>query len=175
MTNCSRLAALGAGLATLAVATPAFAAPVAANPKATARAQIVSPLVLAKKTDLNFGTIVLGTLTAPSSVVIGKLAGSVAVCGANLSCSGVSQPAVYNVRSTPNQALVIRSAVSTLALVGGLPADTISFSPDAPATVTVPVASIVGADFIVGGSIAIPTNVKEGVYLGDMDVTVDYN
>jgi hypothetical protein len=175
MTNCSRLAAFGAVLATLAVATPAFAASIAATPKATARAQIVSPLQLTRKADLNFGTIVLGTLTASSTVTVGKLAGDKAVCGANLSCSGASQPAVYNVRSTPNQVLVIRAAASTLALVGGLTTDTIDFKPDAPTTVTVPIASTSGADFIVGGEIAVPTTVKEGVYLGDMDVTVDYN
>jgi hypothetical protein len=177
MTNFSRLAALGAALATLAVATPAAAAPVAATPKATARAQIVRPLVFAAVNNLNFGTVVLGTLTANSNVTIGQTSTSTAVCGSNLTCSGASQPAMYNVRATPSQPVFVRATASKLTLVGSTATTPpqIDFVPAAPTSVTVANASTTGADFYVGGAITITPTTAEGVYQGEMDVTVDYN
>ena len=68
MTKFARLAAVAAAL-TL-VATPALAAPVGAVPKAKASAKIVRPLTLAAFQDLNFGTIVVGTLGAPQAVAV---------------------------------------------------------------------------------------------------------
>ena len=172
----TRLVALGAALFTV-VATPAAAAPVAATPKATAKAQIVKPITFAAVTNLNFGTVVLGTLTAPSTVTIDKTAVAVSVCGANLTCSGASNAAKYNVRSTPAQQLTVRSAVSNLLLVGSVasPVPSVVFTPDAPAIIAAGNASSAGYDFYVGGKIDVTTTTLEGVYLGDMDVTVDYN
>jgi hypothetical protein len=178
MINRSRLAALGAVLATLAIAAPANAAPlgVAASPLAKAKAQIVKPITFISVSDLNFGTIVLGTLTANTSVAIGKTAGAVAVCGTNLTCSGASQPAQYNVRASPSQPLTVRGTLSKLSLVGATGvAPTIDFTPDVPASFSVPNASVSGYDFYVGGSIVITPTTPEGVYQGTMDVTVDYN
>jgi Domain of unknown function (DUF4402) len=175
MTNCSRFAALGAVVAALAVATPAAAAPLAATPKASARAQIVKPLTFAARQDLNFGTVVLGTLSANSSVTIGQTSTSVSACGANLTCSGPSQPALYRVTATPSQPLVVRSTASLLSLTGATGvAPTIAFTPAAPASVSVANAATF-ADFYVGGSIVVTPTTPEGVYVGDMDVTVDYN
>ena len=177
MINISRLAAFGAVLTSFAVAAPAIAAPTPATPKAVAKAQIVKPIVFKKMDDLNFGTIVMQTMTGNSSVAIGKVAASVAVCGANLTCSGASQPARYNVRASPSQPLTVRSALSKLSLVGSVssPVETIDFTPDAPASITVPNASVAGFDFHVGGSIVVTPTTAEGMYSGEMDVTLDYN
>ena len=177
MINFARIAAVGAVVASFAVAAPAFAQAVSASPKAVAKAQIVKPIVFKKMDDLNFGTIVMGTISGSSSVTINRTAGAVAVCGTNLTCSGVSLPARYNVRTIPNQPLTVRSSPSLMTLAGttGTTAVTISFVPNAPATVTVPNASVDGHDFYVGGSIAITPTTAEGMYSGEMDVTLDYN
>jgi hypothetical protein len=175
MTNCSRLAALGAVLATLAVATPAFAAPVAASPTAKATAQIVKPLTFAAMADLNFGTIVLGSFTGNTGVSIGQASTSTTLCGASLTCSGTSQPAKYTVQATPGQPLTVRAVASKLTLVGAAaPAPTIDFTPASAPTVQVALGST-SHEFYVGGAIVITSTTPEGVYSGTMDVTVDYN
>lgn len=167
-----RIAALAA--ATTLVAAPAVAAPVAASPAAKAKARIIKPLTLTATQDLDFGTIVLGDLSGgPESVAIDQ-AGAV-TCGAgNLTCSGAPQAAEYRVTGTNNLDVTVAASVSNLTNTTSGGSELLAFTPDAPATVNLGNSGVVGKLFNVGGSITIDSATVDGVYQGDMDVTVDY-
>ena len=166
MTKFVRLAALAA-VATVA-AVPASAAPVPASPVAKARVNIVKPLTLAATRDLHFGTIVV---SGDDSVSIDQ-AGTV-TCGAaaNVTCDTTgAQSAQFHVTGANNQ--LVKINVSGSNLVNG--AATLAFTPSAPANVTLPNSGASGTDFNVGGTVAVLASAPEGLYVGDIDVTVEY-
>src|SRR4029078_13100011 len=88
---------IAAGAAALAfTATQAVAAPVAASTPATANAKIYRPLILTSRRNLDFGTIVMGTVAAGGENVTLTAAGGF-TCGAgNLTCSGTPTPVPSN-------------------------------------------------------------------------------
>lgn len=166
MTKFVRLAVLAATAAV--VATPAVAAPTNATPPARARVQIVKPLTLTATRDLHFGTIVV---TGDDSVSISQ-AGAV-TCGAaaNVTCDATgAQSAQFHVTGANNQLVRITTSASTLA--NG--AATLNFTPSAPANITLPNSGAAGADFNVGGTVDVLASAPEGLYVGDINVTVDY-
>ena len=166
MTNLVRLAALAAA-ATIA-ATPAMAAPLPATPVAKARVNIVKPLTLAATRDLHFGTIVV---TGNDSVSINQ-AGTV-TCGAaaNVTCDTTgAQSAQFHVTGANNQ--LVRITATASSLVNG--AASLAFTPSAPANVTLPNSGAAGTDFNVGGTVAVLASSPEGLYVGDINVTVEY-
>ncbi|MCL6741623.1 DUF4402 domain-containing protein [Sphingomonas sp. RB56-2] len=166
MTNFVRLAALAAA-ATIA-ATPAMAAPLPATPVAKARVNIVKPLTLAATRDLHFGTIVV---TGNDSVSINQ-AGTV-TCGAaaNVTCDTTgAQSAQFHVTGANNQ--LVRITATASSLVNG--AASLAFTPSAPANVTLPNSGAAGTDFNVGGTVAVLASSPEGLYVGDINVTVEY-
>ena len=173
MTNFARKAALGAVLAGLALtAAPAAAAPVGvtgAKPQANAR--IIRPLTLTAKRNLNFGTIVLGTV-ATGGETVGITAAGAFTCGSGgLTCSGTTQTAQYNVTGTQGQVIVVSAAnVSLTGTNGG----SLTFTPNLPANFTLTNSGTPGRDFDVGGSITILPTTVDGVYSGDLEVSVDY-
>jgi hypothetical protein len=166
---------VAAGAAALALtATPAAAAPVAATTPATANAKIYKPLVLTAKRNLDLGTIVMGTVGATGEKVTLTAAGGFTCGGGNLTCSGTPVTAQYNVQGTNNAVVRILVGASSLNRVGG--GGTVAFTPLAPspASVTLTSSGVPGDDFFVGGEITILPATVEGVYSGNMDVTVDY-
>ncbi|MCA1654703.1 MAG: DUF4402 domain-containing protein [Sphingomicrobium sp.] len=171
MTNFARTLTAAAVAAAALAATPALAATSATTP-ATATAQIVKPLVLTAKQNLDFGTIVLANVTANTNVSM-SLAG-VVTCGTGLTCSGAPKQAIFNVQGSNNQVVHIYSATSTLT---GSAGGTLTFTPTLPAgaTVTLTTSGVPGNDFNVGGSFVIGTATLDGVYTGNINVTVDYN
>lgn len=173
MTKFLRNTCLAASVvASALVATPAVAAPVGAATPATARARIVKPLVLTRLANLDFGIITLGTVPAGGSAASVSQAGAV-TCGAGLVCnSGTPAAAQYNVNGTNNQVVQIFTATSTLTNAND--ATTLTFTPAAPGTVTLPNSGTAGVNFNVGGSITILPATTDGVYTGNMNVTVDY-
>ena len=171
MTKFARFAALAVA-ATLA-ATPALAAPVPATPKAKASAKIVKPLTLAAIQNLNFGTIVVGTLTAAQTVAVSQ-AGLLSGCTGALTCSGTVTQARYNVTGTNNMTVNIASTASNLTNTTSGGSETLAFTPSAPATVLLTNSGAPGNNFNVGGSISIAPATVDGLYVGDIEVTVDY-
>ena len=171
MTKFVRLAALAAA-ATL-VATPALAAPVAANPAAKASARIVKPLTLTATRDLDFGTIVVGTLAAAQTVSVSQ-GGALSGCTGQLTCSGTVTSAQYKVTGTNNFTVNVTATGSDLTNTTSGGNETLAFSPDAPATVALGNSGAVGVNFTVGGSISIDASMAGDLYEGDIDVTVDY-
>ena len=171
MTKFARLAAVAAAL-TL-VATPALAAPVGAVPKAKASAKIVRPLTLAAFQDLNFGTIVVGTLGAPQAVAVSQ-AGVLSGCTGALTCSGTVAAARYNVTGTNNMLVTIAAVASNLTNTTSGGSELLAFSPNAPANIMLTNSGAPGNNFNVGGSITIAPATVDGLYVGDIEVTVDY-
>lgn len=175
MTKLLRITCLAASVAATALAaTPAVAAPVGAATPATARARIVRPLTLTATRNLDFATITLGTVAAGGETV-SMTTGGVVTCGSGgLTCSGTPVSAEYNVTGTNNQVVQIFSNTTTLTNAND--GSTLTFTPTLPAsgTVTLTNAGAPGNDFNVGGSITILPATTDGVYSGNIDVTVDY-
>jgi hypothetical protein len=173
MTKLLRITALAASVAATAIAaTPAVAAPVGAATPATARARIVKPLVLTRVANLDFGTITLGTVAAGGETVSMSQLGVVACGSGGLTCSGTPVAAQYNVTGTNNQVVQIVAVASSLTNAND--GTTLSFSPNAPLTATLPNSGTSGVNFNVGGSITIVPATTDGVYTGNINVTVDY-
>ncbi|MEO7786557.1 MAG: DUF4402 domain-containing protein [Sphingomicrobium sp.] len=166
-----RFAALAA--ATAAFTAPAGAAPtapVAAATPATATAQIVDPLTLTKTSDLNFGTLVKSSMTGPNLVSISE-AGLV-TCPGELLCGGTTNAAAFDVVGSPAQIVKVYVASSTLTNPGG---STLTFTPTAASSSPLTLSVAGAASFKVGGSITVVPTTAPGIYVGNMDVTVDYN
>ena len=166
-----RLAAFAA-VAT-AVATPALAqqVPVEANPKAKAHARILKPLVLRGTTDLLFGDIVVGTVAGTQTVTIDHTADTLTGCSNGLTCSGTVRRAVYNIEGSQGADVTVDSVQSDLENAAG---DVLVFTPNHEDTVTLVNSGNPGTNFYVGGSITLDSNTPEGLYEGDMEITVQY-
>ncbi|WP_300973317.1 DUF4402 domain-containing protein [Sphingomonas sp. LHG3406-1] len=164
-----------ATLAAVSTAVPAAAQSVAsATPRATANARLIKPLTLTALRDLNFGTIVMGTIAGDQTVSIDG-AGSVS-CGASgggLTCAGTPQSAGYRVTGTQGQVVVISSAAPSFPLSGSN-GGTLAFVPSFPASLTLGNSGAPGNDFDVGGSVTINSSTPDGVYSGQIDIQVAY-
>lgn len=171
MTKFTRLAALV--VAVTFVATPAVAAPVAATPKAKASAKIVKPLTLTRVGDLDFGTIVVGALAGPQAVTVSQ-AGVLGGCSGALTCSGTISAAQYNVTGTKSMVVNVAATASNLTNTTSGASELLAFSPNAPATVTLTNSGAPGSNFNVGGAITLDPATVDGLYVGDIEVTVDY-
>ena len=173
MTKLLRMTVLAASVAATALTTtPAVAAPVGASTPATARARIVKPLVLRADRNLDFGTITLNTVAAGGETVSMTQAGVVNCGSGGLVCSGTPVSAQYNVQGTNNQTVQIFAVASNLTNAND--STTLSFTPNAPATVALTNSGAPGNNFNVGGSITILPATTDGVYTGNINVTVDY-
>lgn len=170
---------VAAALAAVAAATPAAAqnAAVAASPRATAGARLIKPLTLTKLTDLNFGTIVMGTITGDQTVSISGAGVVSCPSGGGLTCANTAQAtasaASYRVTGTQGQVVLISGKPSTLSTTNGGGAS-LAFTPIIPGSLTLQSSGSSGNDFSVGGSIVINSSTVDGVYTGDIDVQVAY-
>ena len=171
MTKFARLAVLAA--AATFVATPASAVAVGATPKAQASARIVRPLTLAATQDLSFGTIVVSSLVASQAVSVSQ-AGVLSGCTGALTCSGTVSAAEYNVTGTKAITVNIAATASDLTNTTSGNNEKLVFTPNAPATHTLANSGAPGSNFNVGGAITIAPTTVDGLYVGDIDVTVDY-
>ncbi len=169
-TRLSALAAMTAAFAGPAFAAPVTTAPVAAATPATATAQIVDPLTLTKRADLNFGTLIKNLMTATRTVTI-KEDGTI-ICSSELLCGGTTSSAAFDVLGSANQVVKVYVASSTL---NGPGIATLLFSPTAASASPLTLSSTGTGSFKVGGSIDVTPTTTAGIYSGNMDVTVDYN
>ncbi len=141
----------------------------AATISAPAKANVVKPLAFTSKQNLDFGTILLG---APATSTVSLSMGGVLSCGANLTCSGASNPAIFNVAGSNGQ--VVRISVVASDIINASDGTKLRFTPVAPASVTLTNSGSPGKDFNVGGSITISPTTTDGTYTGNIQVTVDY-
>jgi len=162
------LRTIGAMLAALAAAAPACAAPVA-----TVSANIVRPITLTWLQDLDLGTITLGPGTWSGATVAISQAGVLSCSNPNVTCSGPTKVAQYNVIGTNKQVITI-NAPNVVMVNQGDPTKTLTLTVDKPASVTLTNSGQPGVNFSLGGSIAVNSTTADGVYAGTFNVTVDY-
>lgn len=161
-----RLAALAA-VATV-VATPAFAVPVSNGP-VTSTARVIKPLVLEKVGDMDFGTI---TVQDAGVATLDAVAGTVS-CTGGLSCTGSTSSAEYKVKGTNNQTVQVTKPDVTLTNTD-LSGTTLTLELAGPDTFQIPNSGTTGGNFKLGGEINVAANTREGTYVGDLAVTVEY-
>lgn len=157
-----RLAAFTALLAL--TATPAFAAQVTGQ----AAIKVVKPLVLTKLQDLDFGTVTLSG--APGSQTISISQAGLVTCPATVVCAGAPKAASFNLKGSAKQVVIL--TVPNVSLSNG--SDTIPFTANAPATVTLPNSGNLGTTFGIGGSVAVVDTVDGGLYTGTVTITAEY-
>lgn len=171
MTKFARFLAATTVAAATVAATPALAVPVGATTPATAKAQIVRPLSLTAKTNMDFGTILLSSVAVGPTYTVILTSGGALSCTAGLTCSTTGIPATFNVQGSNNQLVKIYTAASSF--TNGT--TTLSITPSAAASLTLTNSGSPGLDFNVGASFPITSATTEGVYTGNLNVTVDYN
>ena len=97
--------------------------------------------------------------------------------GTNLTCSGTTSAASYNVTGS-NNAVVVVTIPASVTITNGLRRRrqllTVTTTKSIGATVTMPNSGNAGVDFEVGGSITLASTTVDGFYQGDINVTADY-
>jgi hypothetical protein len=170
MTNILRSATLAATGAALALAGTQASAAVSAATPATGRAEIVKGLTLTAQTNLDLGKIVVwgnGTITMDAS-------GNIVCTTGSLTCDLTGSPATYKVTGSNNQVVTITKPDVTLSHQTDATAPTLTLKLNGQDTVQLPNSGTNGATFSVGGQMDIPESVKDGVYMGNLNVTVQY-
>ena len=168
-----RFAALAVVGGAVLAATPAVAAPVVVTgAKAQAKVTILKPLVLTRVSDLDFGTVLLpATVTGTLNVKVAQ--DGAMTCGTGLTCAAAAASVgSYNVKGTNRQ--VVQITAPAVTMTNATQAGSLTVTLDAPGSVTLPNSGNTGVDFQVGGSFNVDSTTTDGVYSGDMNVTVDY-
>lgn len=136
-------------------------------------AKVVKPLQLTTVRDLDFGTVVMGTLTANETVSV-TAAGRTCGTSGQLTCSGIFATAQFRVVGTNNQPILVSSASPTVTLANGSGGQLV-LTPVLPTgTLTLPNSGNQGAVIQVGGRLAITPTTPDGLYTGIIDIQVAY-
>ena len=161
------LSALWCAVTLFGAPVAAYAQPVTVN--ANVKVNIKKPLVITSLQDLEFGNVILPS--APGTYTITMAQDGTLTCPAAVTCSGISQPAIYNLTGSHKQ--VANVQVADFDMVNPITGDAIRFYPDAPTTVNLPNSGNKGADFNIGGSFTVPST-AEGAYEGTITIIADY-
>jgi hypothetical protein len=168
---------VGLRLASVAAVAAAFAAVAgvradAATINAQVQAKVVKPLTIEKRQDFDLGTIVLGPGTW-SGAQVRLSQGGVLTCPANVTCSGATQVAIYNVAGTKTQTVAM--TVPQVTLVNQSDSSkTLTLVPDNNPTVTLTNSGNPGTNVPIGGSVTVNSTTAGGTYVGTFNVTADY-
>src|SRR5688572_15265777 len=160
------------GLLYLSLPATGSAAAVAATPPAQSQVLVLRPLILERLQDMDFA--MLGVTTG-GTATIDPISGTMSVTGGLIHIGGTPSPArfagaaskrsVVNIR-VPKQPVLIRR-------VGGTETLTVSnFTLDGQDKKSL--AQQESFTFAVGAQISVPAGTVEGVYEGEIDVTVQY-
>jgi Mat/Ecp fimbriae major subunit len=164
-----------AGAAFLASALGATSAQ-AATADADAKATILTKVEVTKvaNTNLDFGTIAIGTLAATGSAdVVVSNAGSRTSCGTGLVCSGTVDVAEFNVSGSVGEMITISVPTSVVldhATIAGASMSA-SLTTNADTTSHALTAS---ESFAVGGTLTVGGSQDAGAYSGTFTVTANY-
>jgi hypothetical protein len=160
-------------LATLVCASWIGAAAHAATTTAAVTANNIKPLIITKLQDLDLGTVTLGPGIWSNATVSLSQGGVLSCTNANLTCSGATMVAQYNVQGS-NQQTVRISAPNVTMVNQSDSSQTLTLVTDAPATVFLTNSGAPGVNFSVGGSVTLNSTSSAGTYVGTFNVTVDY-
>jgi hypothetical protein len=161
-----------AGLTLMSLPAAGRTAPVMATPKAEASVLLIKPLSLVRVNDMDFATL---GVTTGGTATIDPIGGAMTVSGGLVHLNGTPSPARYagsalkksvvNIR-VPKQPVLIRRVGGTETLsVSNFTLDGQDKRDLADAAYFI---------FAVGARITIPAGSVEGIYSGDIDVTVQY-
>lgn len=153
----------------MAVSVPARAATVMAQ----VTASNVKPLLLTKLGDLDLGTVTLGPGVWSNATVSLSQAGVLSCGSANITCTGATTVAQYNVQGS-NQQTVRISAPNVTMVNQSDSTQTLTLVTDAPASIMLTNSGFPGVNFSIGGSVTINSTTQAGTYVGTFNVTVDY-
>ncbi len=140
----------------------------AAQTTAAVSANVIKPVQLTRLQDTEFGTLLVSNYTGTRTVALSR--SGVITCAADIVCSGATKQARFNVQGTNKMVVLI--SVSSAGLVNG--SNTIPFTADAPASVTLTSSGVPGNDFDVGGTLSVSGTIPGGLYSGTLNVTADY-
>lgn len=181
MTNLFKKAALAATVASFAFAAPAFAqSATEVDADGTATVKIYTPLTLTATSGdstIDFGILVAGgaTRAAAASFAMSTDGADTVSCAAAWLCSGTTKAANFSVAGTDGASVHVDLPLS-VTLTNTASTDTVSI---APVTDFVDPANVVlgalATDFLVAGTLSVPANTPDGVYVGDFNITADYN
>jgi Mat/Ecp fimbriae major subunit len=136
----------------------------AATANANASATILAPVTVTKTSDLQFGTIAVGT--SGGNVAIDSVGAR--VCGAGLVCTATTTAANFTVTGVVGQTVGI-SIPGSVTLTSGTNNMTASLA-GTPATLVLAATNT----FAVGGTLAVGATQAAGNYSGTFTVTVNY-
>ena len=159
-------------LLALSLHQAAGAAPVQASPKATADILIVRPLTLVRIADMDFATL---APTTGGTATIDPVSGTMTLSGGLQHLSGTPSPARYAGAALKRSVVNIKVPAKPLLIrrVGGTETLSVSnFTLDGQDKRTLAQQEMF--NFAVGAQITVPANAVEGIYVGDIDVTVQY-
>lgn len=144
----------------------------AATVNAQAKANVVKPLALSSLQDFDLGTLVLSPGSWSGATVTLSRNGTL-TCPANVTCSGATQVAQYNISGSNKQTIIINAPDVTMTNQSD-PAKTLKLIVDGPGTVTLPNSGTPGLNFPLGGSVTVDSTTAEGTYVGIFQVTAEY-
>lgn len=160
-------------LAALSAALGSAGAAPAATVSAQVTANNVKPLVISKIQDFNLGSITLGTGVWSNATVSLSQAGALSCANANVTCSGATTVAQYNVQGSKQSVVQITAPNVTLVNQSDS-TQTLTLVTDAPATLVLANSGFPGSNFSVGGSVTVNSTTAAGIYAGTFNVSVDY-
>ena len=153
----------------IAIAAVAAASPTsAASTTAGTTVNVVRPVSLKMLQDMDFGTLTFASFTGTRTIAVSRT--GALTCTVDIVCSGVAKQARFNVQGSNK--LVVLLSYSGGTLWNG--ADSIPFTANGPASITMTNSGAPGLDFDVGGSLTISPTLVGGVYSGTMTVTAEY-
>ena len=153
-----------AAFAVLGLSTSANAAQITA----ATSANIVKPVQLTKLQDMDYGTLLVSNYVGTRNVVMSR-AGAL-TCPAEITCSGATKQARFNVQGTNK--MVVGISVTSAGLVNG--GNTIPFTPDVVTSVTLTNSGAPGTDVDIGGTLTVNGSIPGGLYTGTLTITADY-
>lgn len=174
MNKLLRMASLAATAAAVAFsATPAMA--VTSGTDSTARVRILRPLTLVSSANFDLGDILLsGTGTYSATVKLSSA--NVRTCAANVTCSGTTSVAKYDMTGTKGQVVTISAPNVTLTGPSGtltLKTTDASNNPYYATSVTLD-PTTGAASVLIGGEVTVANTTADGVYTGTFAVTAAY-
>jgi len=163
-----------AGIAVVGAAiAAAFAVPASAETiSAQAKAQVIKPLTLSSLQDLDLGTLLLGPGSWSGAIVSLSRSGAL-TCPANVTCSGATRVARYNVAGSNKQTVIIHTPNVTLVNQADS-SKALTLVVDSPGSLLLTNSGTPGTNFDLGGAITLDSTTAAGVYVGTFNVSVEY-
>ncbi len=145
---------------------------VAASNIVSVQANVSKPLTLEWVQDLDLGSVTLGPGAWSGATVSISRGGVFSCTNANVTCTGATKVATYNVTGSNGQ--IVRIAAPNVTLVNqNDPTQTLTLVVDSPASITLTNSGKPGLNFSIGGSISVGSSTAGGTYSGTFNVTVD--